>query len=126
MLSLVQLLSLAADAPSDPLSTNQSQQDLQEMSQNFISVADSLISEDNAFKWQSIREVGAQHTAHGSTQLLGPPRQSSPEEHVAPRDQLHRQEKVCGGSGRVQLGGDRGQCAPADPGGMNSLLLFQL
>ncbi|XP_029685244.1 adhesion G-protein coupled receptor D2 isoform X2 [Takifugu rubripes] len=57
MVSLVQLLSMAADAPSDPLSTNQSQQDLQEMSQNFISVADSLISEDNAFKWQTIREV---------------------------------------------------------------------
>lgn len=51
ILSLVRLLSVAADAPSEPQTSNQSQQDLQEMSQNFISVADSLISEDNAHNW---------------------------------------------------------------------------
>lgn len=57
MLALMQLLSAAADTPAQPPTANQSQQDLQEMSQNFISVADSLISECNASKWQAIKEV---------------------------------------------------------------------
>lgn len=57
MLALIQLLSVAADTPAEPLTSNQSQQDLQKMSQNFISVADSLISEGNASKWQAIKEV---------------------------------------------------------------------
>lgn len=57
MLALMQLLSVAADTPAEPLRANQSQQDLQQMSQNFISVADSLISEGSASKWQAIKEV---------------------------------------------------------------------
>ncbi|XP_042344820.1 adhesion G-protein coupled receptor D2 [Plectropomus leopardus] len=59
MVSLIQLLSLAADVPAQPPthSTNHSQADIQELSQHFISVADSLISEDNALKWQAIKEV---------------------------------------------------------------------
>ncbi|XP_041644185.1 adhesion G-protein coupled receptor D2 [Cheilinus undulatus] len=59
MVSLIQLLSLAADVPSQPLAdtTNHSQDSIQELSQNFISVADSIISEDNALKWQAIKEV---------------------------------------------------------------------
>lgn len=63
MVSLVQLLSLAADVPSQPPAdaTNQSQGNVQELSQNFISVADSIISEDNALKWQAIKEVTAQY-----------------------------------------------------------------
>ena len=59
MLSLIQLLSLAADVPSQPLAPvkNGSKDSIQELSQHFISVADSIISEDNAFKWQAIKEV---------------------------------------------------------------------
>ncbi|XP_047448338.1 adhesion G-protein coupled receptor D2 [Mugil cephalus] len=59
MVSLIQLLSLAADVPAQLLNqvTNQSQGDFQELSQNFISVADGVISEDNALKWQIIKEV---------------------------------------------------------------------
>ncbi len=62
MVSLIQLLSLAADVPTQPLAdaTNHSQDNIQEFSQHFISVADSVISEDNALKWQAIKEV-AQH-----------------------------------------------------------------
>ncbi|XP_034547013.1 adhesion G-protein coupled receptor D2 [Notolabrus celidotus] len=59
MVSLIQLLSLAADVPTQPPAdaTNQSQGNVQELSQHFISVADSIISEDNALKWQAIKEV---------------------------------------------------------------------
>ncbi|XP_029960793.1 adhesion G-protein coupled receptor D2 [Salarias fasciatus] len=58
MLALIQLLSLAADVPSQPR-VNQSRRDddAQELSVNFISVADSVISQDNALKWQAIKEV---------------------------------------------------------------------
>ncbi|XP_065819230.1 adhesion G-protein coupled receptor D2 isoform X4 [Labrus bergylta] len=59
MVALIQLLSLAADVPTLPLAdaTNHSQDRVQELSQHFISVADSIISEDNALKWQAIKEV---------------------------------------------------------------------
>ncbi|XP_078105741.1 adhesion G protein-coupled receptor D2 [Sander vitreus] len=60
MVSLIQLLSLAADAPpTQPLSgaTNHSQDTIRELSQRFISVADSIISQDNALKWEAIKEV---------------------------------------------------------------------
>ncbi|CAJ1068723.1 adhesion G-protein coupled receptor D2 [Xyrichtys novacula] len=59
MVSLIQLLSLAADVPTQPPTdaTNQSQENVQELSQHFISVADSIISENNALKWQAIKEV---------------------------------------------------------------------
>ncbi|XP_049906270.1 adhesion G-protein coupled receptor D2 isoform X2 [Epinephelus moara] len=59
MISLIQLLSLASDVPKQPLtdSTNHSQDNIQELSQHFISVADSIISEDNVLKWQDIKEV---------------------------------------------------------------------
>ncbi|XP_040898830.1 adhesion G-protein coupled receptor D2 [Toxotes jaculatrix] len=59
MVSLIQLLSVAADIPTQPLtdSANDSRDSIQELSQHFISVADSIISEDNALKWQAIREV---------------------------------------------------------------------
>ncbi|XP_019957904.2 adhesion G protein-coupled receptor D2 [Paralichthys olivaceus] len=55
MVSLIQLLSLAADIPSQPSAAATSNS--QEFSQHFISVADSIINEENALKWQSIREV---------------------------------------------------------------------
>ncbi|XP_070402432.1 adhesion G protein-coupled receptor D2 isoform X5 [Nothobranchius furzeri] len=59
MVSLVQLLSLTSDVPSEPSvhSENSSNEKIQELSQHFISVADSIISEDNALKWQAIKEV---------------------------------------------------------------------
>ncbi|KAM9858188.1 adhesion G protein-coupled receptor D2 [Aulostomus maculatus] len=58
MVSLIQLLSLAADAPVQPSdATTPSQENIQELSHHFISVADSIISQDNAFKWQAIKEV---------------------------------------------------------------------
>ncbi|XP_071337901.1 adhesion G protein-coupled receptor D2 [Trachinotus anak] len=59
MVSLIQLLSLAADVPMQPSTdaSNHSQEVVQELSQHFISVADSIISEDNATKWQAVREV---------------------------------------------------------------------
>ncbi|XP_018524878.1 adhesion G-protein coupled receptor D2 isoform X2 [Lates calcarifer] len=59
MVSLIQLLLLAADVPTQPLpdATNHSQDSIQELSQHFISLANSVISEDNALKWQAIREV---------------------------------------------------------------------
>ncbi|XP_058491570.1 adhesion G-protein coupled receptor D2 [Solea solea] len=58
MVSLIQLLSLVADIPAQPPdSFNHSQESVQELSQHFISVADSIISEDNTLKWQAIREV---------------------------------------------------------------------
>ncbi|XP_034025614.1 adhesion G-protein coupled receptor D2 [Thalassophryne amazonica] len=55
MVSLIKLLSLAADVPAD--TTNYSQVRAEELSQHFISVADSIISQDNALKWQAIKEV---------------------------------------------------------------------
>lgn len=57
MVSLIQLLSVAADSPTELFATNQSQVDIQGMSQNFISMANSIISEDNPLKWQAIKEV---------------------------------------------------------------------
>ncbi|XP_056275220.1 adhesion G-protein coupled receptor D2 [Pseudoliparis swirei] len=60
MVAILQLLSLAADAqPPDHRGPVQDpvQDPVRELSQNFISVADSLISEDNALKWQAIKEV---------------------------------------------------------------------
>ncbi|XP_053276163.1 adhesion G-protein coupled receptor D2 [Pleuronectes platessa] len=59
MVSLIQLLSLAADIPSQPSAsaTSHRQDSIQELSQHFISVADSIINEENALKWQAIREV---------------------------------------------------------------------
>lgn len=59
MVSLIQLLSVAADIPAQPHSdaTNDSHDNIQELSQHFISVADSVISEDNVLKWQAIKEV---------------------------------------------------------------------
>ncbi|KAF3696283.1 Adhesion G-protein coupled receptor D2 [Channa argus] len=59
MVSLIQLLSLAADIPAQPLSdaANASHDSIQELSQHFINVADSVISKDNALKWQAIKEV---------------------------------------------------------------------
>lgn len=59
MVSLIQLLSLTADVPTEPLThvKNGSKATIQELSQHFINVADSVISEDNALKWQAIKEV---------------------------------------------------------------------
>ncbi|KAM7392103.1 hypothetical protein PAMP_022738 [Pampus punctatissimus] len=59
MVSLIQLLSLAADISTQPPSdgANRSQDSIQGLSQHFISVADTIISQDNAFKWQAIKEV---------------------------------------------------------------------
>ncbi|XP_068617019.1 adhesion G-protein coupled receptor D2 [Brachionichthys hirsutus] len=59
MVSLIQLLSLAADAPVEALAdaASQSQDNVQDLSQDFIRVADSIIREDNALKWQAIKEV---------------------------------------------------------------------
>lgn len=57
MVSLIQLLSQAADIPRLADVTNHSQDDIQELSQQFISVADSIISEGNTLKWQAIKEV---------------------------------------------------------------------
>ncbi|XP_026042536.1 adhesion G-protein coupled receptor D2 isoform X1 [Astatotilapia calliptera] len=59
MMSLIQLLSLTADVPSQPFThdTNYSQDNIQELSQHFISLADSIISEEDTLKWQAIKEV---------------------------------------------------------------------
>ncbi|XP_041856500.1 adhesion G-protein coupled receptor D2 isoform X3 [Melanotaenia boesemani] len=59
MVSLIQLLSVTADVPSQPPSRaeNGSQENFQELGQHFISVADSIISEDNTLTWQAIKEV---------------------------------------------------------------------
>ncbi|KAM7416860.1 hypothetical protein PAMA_018776 [Pampus argenteus] len=59
MVSLIQLLSLAADVPTQPPpdGANRSQDSIRELSQHFISVADTIISQDNAFKWQAIKEI---------------------------------------------------------------------
>ncbi|KAJ0067841.1 hypothetical protein NL108_011077, partial [Boleophthalmus pectinirostris] len=59
MVSLIQLLSQTADVPpeTDPTPANHSEGRVQKLSQDFISVADSVISQDNAHKWQAIKEV---------------------------------------------------------------------
>ncbi|KAK5604139.1 hypothetical protein CRENBAI_022673 [Crenichthys baileyi] len=59
MVSLIQLLTLTADVSSEPsiCAGNSSHGNIQELSQHFISVADSIIREDNADKWQAIKEV---------------------------------------------------------------------
>uniref|UniRef100_UPI003AAA3395 adhesion G protein-coupled receptor D2 n=1 Tax=Centroberyx gerrardi TaxID=166262 RepID=UPI003AAA3395 len=58
MFSLIQLLSLAADVPAEPpADANRSRASAQLLSQHFIGVADSVISQDNALKWQAIKEV---------------------------------------------------------------------
>ncbi|XP_067087954.1 adhesion G-protein coupled receptor D2-like, partial [Osmerus mordax] len=64
MLALVQLLSQAADLPAEPdpeLDTpsegNRSQPSAWELSEYFITLADRIISQDNAPKWQAIRQV---------------------------------------------------------------------
>lgn len=61
MVSLVQLLSLTADLPTEQLedATNHSRDDIQELGHHFLNVADSIISKENAFKWQAIKEVRA-------------------------------------------------------------------
>ncbi|MEQ2166232.1 hypothetical protein GOODEAATRI_025818 [Goodea atripinnis] len=59
MVTLIQLLTLTADISSEPsiCAGNSSHGNIQELSQHFISVADSIIREDNADKWQAIKEV---------------------------------------------------------------------
>ncbi|XP_062273107.1 adhesion G-protein coupled receptor D2 [Scomber scombrus] len=59
MVSLIQLLSLAADVPTQPHSdaANHSRDSIRELGQRFISVADTIISQENAFKWNAIKEV---------------------------------------------------------------------
>uniref|UniRef100_A0A3P8WH95 Adhesion G protein-coupled receptor D2 n=1 Tax=Cynoglossus semilaevis TaxID=244447 RepID=A0A3P8WH95_CYNSE len=61
MVSLIQLLSMAADVPTGQHhsvdATNQSREGLHEMSKDYIKVADSIISQDSVVKWQAIREV---------------------------------------------------------------------
>uniref|UniRef100_A0A8C1RHL7 Adhesion G protein-coupled receptor D2 n=1 Tax=Cyprinus carpio TaxID=7962 RepID=A0A8C1RHL7_CYPCA len=54
MLFLMHVLSRAADLPS---TANHSQRDVERLGQSFITIADSLISQDNASKWNSIKEV---------------------------------------------------------------------
>ncbi|XP_053727789.1 adhesion G-protein coupled receptor D2 isoform X3 [Synchiropus splendidus] len=58
MVSLVQLLTLAADLPvqTDDAS-NHSRERVLELSQHFVKVADSIISQENTLKWQAIKEV---------------------------------------------------------------------
>ncbi|KAK2837094.1 hypothetical protein Q5P01_014306 [Channa striata] len=59
MVSLIQLLSLAADIPAQPHSdaNDHSRYSTQELSQRFINVADSIISDNDALKWEAIKEV---------------------------------------------------------------------
>ncbi|XP_069557575.1 adhesion G protein-coupled receptor D2 isoform X2 [Brachyistius frenatus] len=59
MVSLVRLLSLAADVPSEPPdgAANRSRDDVRELSRSFIAVADGLISEGDALKWRAVKEV---------------------------------------------------------------------
>ncbi|XP_051510143.1 adhesion G-protein coupled receptor D2 isoform X2 [Myxocyprinus asiaticus] len=54
MISLIHVLSRAADLSS---TANRSRRDAEKLSQSFITLADSLISQDNASKWDSIKEV---------------------------------------------------------------------
>lgn len=69
MVSLIQLLSMAADVPTGQHhsvdATNQSREGLHEMSKDYIKVADSIISQDSVVKWQAIREVRAVQNAEG-------------------------------------------------------------
>ncbi|KAM3867756.1 adhesion G protein-coupled receptor D2 [Diretmus argenteus] len=59
MLSLIQLLSLAADIPAEPPAEGNHSQTAaaRDLSQHFISLADSVISQDNALQWQAIKQV---------------------------------------------------------------------
>ncbi|XP_040051070.2 adhesion G protein-coupled receptor D2 isoform X3 [Gasterosteus aculeatus] len=59
MVSIIQLLSLAADVPAQPgtEATDHSRDVAQELSQHFISVADRIFGGDNALKWEAIKEV---------------------------------------------------------------------
>uniref|UniRef100_A0AAY5L0Z2 Adhesion G protein-coupled receptor D2 n=1 Tax=Esox lucius TaxID=8010 RepID=A0AAY5L0Z2_ESOLU len=58
MLSLVQLLARAADVPTDKATEgDHSRASARELSRSFITVADSIISQDNAPKWQAIKQV---------------------------------------------------------------------
>ncbi|XP_051760044.1 adhesion G-protein coupled receptor D2 [Ctenopharyngodon idella] len=54
MVSLMHVLSRAADLPSK---ANQSRRDAERLGQSFITIADSLISQDDDSKWHSIKEV---------------------------------------------------------------------
>ncbi|XP_016111694.1 adhesion G-protein coupled receptor D2-like [Sinocyclocheilus grahami] len=54
MLSLMHVLSRAADLP---CTANHSRRDAERLGQSFITIADSLISQDNVSKWNSIKEV---------------------------------------------------------------------
>ncbi|KAM9743587.1 adhesion G protein-coupled receptor D2 isoform 2-T2 [Menidia menidia] len=59
MVSLIQLLSLTADVPSQasPRVENATRENISALGHNFISVADSIISEDDALKWKAIKEM---------------------------------------------------------------------
>ncbi len=54
MLSLMHVLSRAADLPS---TANRSRRDAERLGQSFINIADLLISQDDVSKWNSIKEV---------------------------------------------------------------------
>ncbi|XP_073767385.1 adhesion G protein-coupled receptor D2 isoform X2 [Danio rerio] len=54
MVSLVHVLSRAADLP---ITANHSRADAETLGQSFITIADSLLSQDDHEKWQSIKEV---------------------------------------------------------------------
>ncbi|KAK7135247.1 hypothetical protein R3I94_014032 [Phoxinus phoxinus] len=54
MVSLMHVLSRAADLPS---TANQSRRDAERLGQSFITIADSLLSQEDASKWHSIKEV---------------------------------------------------------------------
>ncbi|XP_051964197.1 adhesion G-protein coupled receptor D2-like isoform X2 [Xyrauchen texanus] len=54
MISLIHVLSRAADLPS---TANQSRHDAEKFGQSFITLAELLLSQDNASKWDSIKEV---------------------------------------------------------------------
>lgn len=60
MASLMRVLSRAADLPS---MANQSRRDAERLGQSFITIADSLISQDDGSKWHSIKEVTCLLTA---------------------------------------------------------------
>ena len=83
MLALVQLLSQAADLPTGtdpeldtPSEGNGSRASAGELSEYFITLADRIISQDNAPKWQAIKQVpltqsdwGGKQTDRKSTRL---------------------------------------------------------
>lgn len=54
MVALMHVLSRAADLPS---TANRSRRDAERLGQSFITIADSLISQEDASKWHSIKEV---------------------------------------------------------------------